>query len=88
MIALLHRNPSRRLGSGPDDVEEIKAHPFFTKANIDWQQVRDRKLPVPPVQIKRVVNQEIPTEKVYGTSAFDDAQKNKNRINEWSYIRK
>lgn len=55
IIALLHRNPSKRLGSGPDDAEELKAHPFFTKANIDWQQALERKLPVPPIQIKRVI---------------------------------
>jgi hypothetical protein len=53
---LLHRNPAKRLGSGPDDVEEIKAHPFFTKANINWQDVYDRKLPVPAIQIKRVID--------------------------------
>jgi len=55
-VALLHRNPAKRLGSGPDDVEEIKAHPFFTKANINWQDVYDRKLPVPAIQIKRVID--------------------------------
>lgn len=84
----MHRNPAKRLGSGPDDVEEIKSHPFFTKANIDWQEVYDRKLPVPPVQVKRVIDQQIPFEKVYGNSALDETQKHKNKVVEWSYIRK
>jgi hypothetical protein len=86
LVALLHRNPAKRLGSGPDDAEEIKGHPFFT--GVDWQQVFERKLPVPPVPIKRVINQDIPFEKVYGASAFDESKKNFQRVQEWSYIRK
>jgi len=30
----LNRNPSKRLGAGPDGAEEIKKHPFFR--DIDW----------------------------------------------------
>eukprot|EP01083_Nonionella_stella_P026917 74087_1 len=32
---LLHRNPEKRLGSGPRDAEEIKEHPFFSGINWD-----------------------------------------------------
>ncbi|MEE6519737.1 hypothetical protein FKM82_017473 [Ascaphus truei] len=31
---LFKRNPTNRLGAGPDGVEEIKRHPFFS--TIDW----------------------------------------------------
>uniref|UniRef100_W5NJI4 Ribosomal protein S6 kinase n=1 Tax=Lepisosteus oculatus TaxID=7918 RepID=W5NJI4_LEPOC len=34
--ALFKRNPSNRLGAGPDGVEEIKRHPFF--GTIDWNK--------------------------------------------------
>ena len=32
---LLTRDPARRLGSGKDDAEEIKRHPFFKDVNFD-----------------------------------------------------
>ncbi|EAY16833.1 AGC family protein kinase [Trichomonas vaginalis G3] len=38
---LLNRNPEARLGSGPSDYEEIKAHPFF--ASINWENVFNKK---------------------------------------------
>lgn len=34
---LLERDPKRRLGSGPSDFEELKAHPFF--ASIEWDKL-------------------------------------------------
>ena len=34
LISLLVRNPSKRLGAGPTDAEEIKKHPFFR--NVNW----------------------------------------------------
>jgi serine/threonine protein kinase len=37
IVHLLNRNPSRRLGAGPEGAEEIKRHPFF--ADIDWELV-------------------------------------------------
>ena len=45
IVHLLNRNPSRRLGAGPEGAEEIKKHAFF--ADIDWNVVAQRKLPVP-----------------------------------------
>lgn len=35
---LLTKDPTRRLGSGPKDAEEIKPHPFF--ASIDWEKLQ------------------------------------------------
>lgn len=40
LIGLLEREPSRRIGSGYSDAEEIKHHPFF--ADIDWQEALQR----------------------------------------------
>lgn len=42
---LLEKNPLNRLGGGPDDVNEIMAHPFF--ACIDWNDLVLKKI-VPP----------------------------------------
>jgi p90 ribosomal S6 kinase len=45
IVNLLNRNPSKRLGSGPDGPNEIKRHPFFE--GINWEQVAKRGLQVP-----------------------------------------
>lgn len=42
---LLKRHPESRLGSGPADAEEIKAHPFFK--TMDWDDVLNRKYEPP-----------------------------------------
>jgi len=42
---LLTRDPSRRLGSGPTDAAEIKAHPFFRDVN--WDDVYSKRVPPP-----------------------------------------
>lgn len=47
---LLCRDPARRLGCGPGDAAEVKAHVFF--AAVDWQAMLDGRVPppwVPPV---------------------------------------
>ncbi|XP_012695927.1 ribosomal protein S6 kinase alpha-2 [Clupea harengus] len=43
--ALFKRNPSNRLGAGPDGVEEIKRHTFF--ATIDWNKLYRREIKPP-----------------------------------------
>ncbi|XP_057198433.1 ribosomal protein S6 kinase alpha-2 isoform X2 [Triplophysa rosa] len=43
--ALFKRNPSNRLGAGPDGVEEIKRHNFF--ATIDWNKLYRREIKPP-----------------------------------------
>ena len=42
---LLQRDPSKRLGSGPLDAEEIKTHPFF--ASLDWDKVYRKEMATP-----------------------------------------
>lgn len=46
------RNPSKRLGSGSKDAEEIKSHPFFE--GLSWEDVYQRKMKVPKPVIKNV----------------------------------
>lgn len=43
--SLLHGDPTRRLGGGDGDGEEVKAHPFFS--GIDWVAIQQRRL-IPP----------------------------------------
>ncbi|XP_043082305.1 ribosomal protein S6 kinase alpha-3 isoform X2 [Puntigrus tetrazona] len=43
--SLFKRNPSNRLGAGPDGVEEIKRHPFY--ATIDWNKLFRREIHPP-----------------------------------------
>mmetsp|Transcript_17482 Transcript_17482/g.53261 ORF Transcript_17482/g.53261 Transcript_17482/m.53261 type:complete len:493 (+) Transcript_17482:378-1856(+) len=45
LCALLQRDPARRLGSGPSDAAEIKAHPFFER--VDWEALLDGTAPPP-----------------------------------------
>ena len=41
----MKKAPTERLGSGPEDVAEIKVHPFFDQ--IDWEKLEARKI-LPP----------------------------------------
>ncbi|CCF49470.1 hypothetical protein NDA11_001901 [Ustilago hordei] len=42
---LLTRDPTKRLGSGPTDAEEIKTHPFFRDVN--WDDMFNKRVPPP-----------------------------------------
>ena len=42
---MLTRDPTRRLGSGKTDAEEIKRHPFFKDVNFD--DVLNKRIPPP-----------------------------------------
>ncbi|XP_016979217.1 RAC serine/threonine-protein kinase [Drosophila rhopaloa] len=45
LAGLLAKDPKKRLGGGKDDVNEIKAHPFF--ASINWTDLVLKKIPPP-----------------------------------------
>jgi hypothetical protein len=49
IVSLLNRNPSKRLGAGPEGADEIKRHPFFK--SIDWQVVKEKKMQPPKPDI-------------------------------------
>ena len=42
---LLERNPSKRLGGGGRDADEIKEHPYFK--DVDWKKVYEKKIKPP-----------------------------------------
>jgi classical protein kinase C len=42
---LLCRDPTRRLGAGPDDAEPIKRHSFFK--DINWDDIMAKRVPAP-----------------------------------------
>lgn len=48
---LMKRQVSQRLGSGPGDGMEVRAHPFFK--NVNWEDVFARRLepPIKPVLV-------------------------------------
>jgi tRNA A-37 threonylcarbamoyl transferase component Bud32 len=77
---LLQRNPTKRLGSGKGDSEEIKSHPFFQ--GINWKDVENRKLKPPLVEPKVKLSAKIPL------NVFDAAvnQNDKDRISGWSFV--
>ncbi|KAJ2734777.1 Serine/threonine kinase [Coemansia sp. BCRC 34962] len=45
--ALLEKDPSKRLGAGPNDADDIMKHSFFT--GINWDDVLNKKIPPPYV---------------------------------------
>jgi serine/threonine protein kinase len=49
IVSLLNRNPSKRLGAGPDGADEIKKHAFFK--DLDWQMAKEKKLNPPKIDV-------------------------------------
>jgi serine/threonine protein kinase len=50
MVSLLNRNPTRRLGAGPEGALEIMRHPFFT--GIDWNAVLNKQSNPPKPRLR------------------------------------
>ena len=81
IVKLLNRDPKHRLGSGPGDAEELKQHPFF--ADIDWEDVRQRKLKVPKPIFRPIVSD---------GSTFDAFQDHTSpppddsKFNKWTFV--
>ena len=49
IVSLLNRNPTKRLGSGPEGAEEIMRHPFF--ASVNWRDVLEKKTNPPKPRV-------------------------------------
>ena len=94
IVSLLNRNPSKRLGAGPEGSAEIKKHPYFE--TIDWQVVRDRKMepPKPNINMKYYAHVqnfvETPDEQL--NKVFEDTEEldpelfeNRN-VDGWSFV--
>jgi len=45
ILRLLHKDPRRRMGGGPGDAHEVKAHRFF--ASISWDDLLKKNIPAP-----------------------------------------
>ena len=55
ILALLDRNPKKRLGAGPTDATELKEHEFFE--GIDWDKLARKGYEMPKIQVKSSVPQ-------------------------------
>lgn len=77
IIALLNRNPHKRLGAGKEDANAIKKHPWFN--DINWDDARERKLKVPAPKIKPLPEGYISTE------IFGD-RNDGNKVEGWEYV--
>ena len=75
LIALLNRNPQKRLGSGKEGAEEIKAHPWFK--GIKWKDVMQRKLTPPKPLIRPIVKKTI-------KNVFTETTKITHNIDGWN----
>ena len=74
---LLCRDPRKRLGANKDS-EELKEHPFFD--GINWQEVMNRELIMPSVDIPKVNLNE--TIKV----SFENNGDVSKKVENWTFI--
>eukprot|EP00826_Nyctotherus_ovalis_P064810 TRINITY_DN9514_c0_g2_i2.p1 TRINITY_DN9514_c0_g2~~TRINITY_DN9514_c0_g2_i2.p1 ORF type:complete len:239 (+),score=59.27 TRINITY_DN9514_c0_g2_i2:1533-2249(+) len=79
IVALLNRNPNKRLGAGAGDAEEIKRDLFF--ASIDWHKALKRKLQPPKPYIVPIEEADISFDK-YRDSEFSED----NKMDRWTFI--
>lgn len=80
IVKLLNRDPRKRLGAGPGDAEEIKAHSFFK--NINWEEALQRKLKPPKPYIRPIVETGIKFD-VFKDLEEDNDQ---NKMMQWTFI--
>lgn len=78
---LLHRDPSKRLGSGAGDAEEVKSHMFFKDTN--WAEVLSKNVTPAPFRFMKKVYKEVSIEKIFASGGdFEDNP----RLNGWSIL--
>ena len=80
IVALLNRNPHKRLGSGKGDANEIKKHPWFK--DIDWDLTLKRGLNPPKPHVKP-----LPETKL-NPDMFMDYSKGERHVAGWEFVAK
>jgi len=80
IVQLLNRDPRKRLGSGPGDAEEIKAHTFFRPIN--WEDALERRLKPPKPRIKPIEESSVEI------NLFDNEEEDEdvNKLKKWTFI--
>jgi hypothetical protein len=84
IVKLLNRDPRARLGAGPGDAEEIKAHPFF--AGIDWDHVMARGLKMPKPIIKPIKSDGTTFDGLAEGTSTSTAAEDDSRLNKWTFV--
>ena len=77
---LLHRDPNKRLGSGKEDAEALKRHPFF--AEIDWNRALNRELKPTKSAVNKPGKTRVNPDKVFGKLDVSDSR----NVMGWSLI--
>ena len=78
IVGLLNRNPTKRLGSGKSDADEIKKHPWFKP--IDWDLALKRGLKPPKSAPKAIP----PTR--MSADIFIDRGEDTDKIPNWTIV--
>ena len=96
VVSLLQVEPSKRLGSGKNDAENLKIHPFFSGVN--WVDVEKKNITVPFVPIlnssddlvyfDKLFTEEDPTDTIIENSLLQTRGKNEDDYNydKFTYI--
>ncbi|DBA04434.1 TPA: hypothetical protein N0F65_010030 [Lagenidium giganteum] len=82
LSGLLHKDPAKRLGNGPNGMRDVFSHPFFS--SIDWYQLSTKQV-VPPFVPKvssptdtSNFEDQFTTQRVQGSLEFEDKRDSNN----------
>lgn len=79
IIALMNRNPNKRLGAGKEDAEEVKRNSWFS--SIDWKVAKERGLEVPRLEEWVAPEGDINPD-IFGNKASEE-----NIVKDWGYTK-
>jgi serine/threonine protein kinase len=77
---LMNREPSKRLGAGKRDFDEVREHAFFAEMN--WEALLNKEIPPPPVKPVRRAPKTVSLEKMFGKLEVEQ----KARVDGWSVL--